>query len=401
MYDGDMTATQLVFAFLGLGVVAGAVCTWFLFALRSRNKRRSDERHPVLSPAATEILDDLAMFAVILDSTLTPIYANAAARDNQRITGVQLREPDFLRIARQVLATGVADVCDPELMNVDETVRVRIIRLQRNFLVVFAEDLGEEQRLNTMRRDFIANMSHELKTPIAALSLLAEAVSEAAEEPEVVRKFAESMRKESKRLTDLSRDIIQLSEAQTMLRAEDREPVDLVHLLQSEVETHREYARQRGVELIVQTKFEGSQRPQTYGRASSLGTVIANLLTNAVRHSPAGSNVGVGLDIVKDHCRITVTDHGEGIAEEHLSRIFERFYRVDNARSREEGGTGLGLSIAKHTIRAHGGDIDVWSKLGEGSSFTITLPIIEKEPPVKGRGRSHKTHRKNEKGFSS
>lgn len=401
MYDGGMTASQLVLVSLGLGLVAGALTVLLIFVARSASKRRSEQINPTLSPAAIELLDDSAMFAVVLNSALSPIYANAAARDNEKITGVQLREPEFLRRAKQVLTTGVTDVCDPDTINIEGAIRLRIVRLQHHFVVVFAEDLGEEQRLNTMRRDFIANMSHELKTPIAALSLLAEAVGEAAEEPEVVRKFAESMRKESKRLTDLSRDIIQLSEAQAMLRAEDRELVDLVTILQAEVDNHKEYAQQRGVKIVLNTKFPGSQRPQTYGRASSIGTALANLLSNAVRHSPEGSSVGVGLEASNGKCRITVTDHGEGIAQEHLPRLFERFYRVDNARSRQEGGTGLGLSIVKHTIQSHGGDIEVWSKLGEGSSFTITLPIIETDPQEKSRGRSHRADRKKESGPAS
>ncbi len=245
-----------------------------------------------------------------------------------------------------------------------------------------------------MRRDFIANVSHELKTPIAAISLLSEAVLEAADEPEIVRSFAKKLRKESRRLGDLSRDIIQLSEAQTSLQPEDREPVSLAAIVRAEVEAHQEFAAQQGIEIVLTDPEALAEDPVTLGRPTSIGTVIANLLTNAIRHSPEGASVGIGMEIEGSDCRITVTDQGEGIAAEHLPRIFERFYRVDTARSRDGGGTGLGLSIARHTMRAHGGDISVWSQPGVGSSFTLTFPVVDKPQLVKTRKRPKRAPRK-------
>jgi two-component system sensor histidine kinase SenX3 len=346
---------------------------------------------PELPPAAIEMLHALDRFAVILDASLSPVYANPAARDDTHITGEQLREPEFLRRARGVMSTGVTDVIAPEE---GSTIRLQIVRLQRRFLVVFADDLGEEQRVNAMRRDFIANVSHELKTPIAAISLLSEAVLEAADEPEIVRNFAKKLRKESLRLGDLSRDIIQLSEAQTTLQPEDREPVALRAVVRTEVEAHQDFAAQQGISIVLEEYQAAPGELMTFGRPSSIGTVIANLLTNAIRHSPGGTSVGVGISVDGSDCRITVTDQGEGIEAEHLPRIFERFYRVDNARSRDGGGTGLGLSIARHTMRAHGGDITVWSQPGVGSSFTLTFPLVEENAPAKGRKREKRAARK-------
>ncbi len=386
-----MTPTLLVLASIGLGLVAGALATAVVFGARSLGRKRAASMRPELPPAAIEMLHALDRFAVILDASLSPVYANPAARDDTHITGEQLREPEFLRRARGVMSTGVTDVIAPEE---GSTIRLQIVRLQRRFLVVFADDLGEEQRVNAMRRDFIANVSHELKTPIAAISLLSEAVLEAADEPEIVRNFAKKLRKESLRLGDLSRDIIQLSEAQTTLQPEDREPVALRAVVRTEVEAHQDFAAQQGISIVLEEDQAAPGELMTFGRPSSIGTVIANLLTNAIRHSPGGTSVGVGISVDGSDCRITVTDQGEGIEAEHLPRIFERFYRVDNARSRDGGGTGLGLSIARHTMRAHGGDITVWSQPGVGSSFTLTFPLVEENAPAKGRKREKRAARK-------
>lgn len=386
-----MTPTLLVLAAIGLGLVAGVLGTAVVFGTRSLGRKRAASMRPELPPAAIEMLHALDRFSVILDASLSAVYANPAARDDPRITGEQLREPEFLHRARQVMSTGVTDIIEPRE---GDTIRLQIVRLQRRFLVIFADDLGEEQRVNAMRRDFIANVSHELKTPIAAISLLSEAVLEGADEPEIVRNFAKKLRKESRRLGDLSRDIIQLSEAQTTLPADERESVALRAVVRTEVEAHQDFAAQQGISIALTEDPALPTELVTLGRPSSIGTVIANLLTNAIRHSPEGASVGVGIDIDGSDCRITVTDQGDGIPAEHLPRIFERFYRVDNARSREGGGTGLGLSIARHTMRAHGGDIAVWSQEGVGSSFTLTFPLAEESTTSKDRKRISRAGRK-------
>ncbi len=372
-----MTPTALVLASVALGMLTGSVVTGTVFAARAAGKRRAQAMHPELPEVAVEILNSVDSFAVILDASLSLVYANPVAREDPRVTGEELRDADFLQRARQVMTTGVPDTRMPDPENPSDNVRVQIVRIQERFLAVFAVDLGEEQRVNAMRRDFIANVSHELKTPIAAIGLLSEAVLEGADEPDIVRNFARRLIKESRRLGDLSRDIIQLSEAQATLKPEDREPVSLRAVVRSEVEAHRDFASQHDVELVLTDDGDGTDDPITLGRPSSIGTVLANLLSNAIRHSPAGSRVGIGIESNKRFCTITVTDQGEGIPAEHLPRIFERFYRVDAARSREGGGTGLGLSIARHTMRAHGGDIDVWSQPGVGSSFTLTFPLVD------------------------
>ncbi|MBK0419963.1 histidine kinase [Leucobacter sp. CSA1] len=395
-----MTPSVLVLASVGLGVVIGAAITAAILVARRAGRRRAAELRPELPEIAVEILNEIDTFAVILDASLTPVYVNRAARDDQRISGEELRDPEFLRRARGVMSSGVPDTREPDPSDPRHTVRVHLVRLQRRFLVVLADDLGEEQRVNAMRRDFIANVSHELKTPIAAIGLLSEAVHEAAAEPGTVRTFAKSLMKESKRLSELSRDIIQLSEAQSTLRPEDREPVSVRDLVRTEVEAHRTFAAQHGVEMVVTDAQDAERSSYVLGRPAALGVAVANLLSNAITHSPPGGRVGVGLEFEQRSVVVTITDQGEGIAPEHLPRIFERFYRVDDSRSRDGGGTGLGLSIARHTMRAHGGDIDVWSQPGVGSSFSLTFPLAEEAPAGAAKKKKKKKPKKKpiEKG---
>lgn len=393
-----MTPTELVLASVALGLAAGALITFAIILASAALKRRKLSLRPELPEVATQILDPLDQFVVILDASLAPVYANRAAQDHPHITGEQLREDDFLRRARRVMSTGIADTQLPDPDDASDTVRVDIVRLQRRFLIVFAADLGEEQRLNTMRRDFIANVSHELKTPIAAISLLSEAIQEAHEEPALVKSFATRLRKEARRLGNLSRDIILLSEAQSTIGFEDRRPVTVSTIVHDEVEAHREIATQGGVELVIAEATAGAEDARTLGQASAIATALANVLSNAIRHSPQGARVGVGLEIVGETCVVKITDQGEGIPAEILPRIFERFYRVDESRSREGGGTGLGLSIARHTMRAHGGDVTVWSQPGVGSSFSLSLPLLDerkrkKEKKVRKRATKKATRK--------
>ncbi|QYM75256.1 cell wall metabolism sensor histidine kinase WalK [Leucobacter luti] len=372
-----MNPALLVLASIALGVLIGAGTTVAIVGARRAGVRRAAEMRPELPEVATSILDEIDTFAVILDSSLAPVYANRTAREERHIGDAELADPDFLARVRQVMSTGIPDTHEPDPNHSADTVRIHIVRFQRRFVLILAEDLGEEQRVNAMRRDFIANVSHELKTPIAAIGLLAEATQQAADEPELVREFSKSLVKESRRLGELSRDIIQLSEAQSALRPEDRESVSLRDLVRGEVDSHRSFAGQHDVELVITDDSVASEDSIILGRPTSLASAVANLLSNAIRHSPEGGRVGIGMSAERGRFTVTVTDQGEGIAPEHLPRIFERFYRVDGARTRGDGGTGLGLSIARHTMRAHGGDVDVWSQPDVGSSFTLTFPLHE------------------------
>lgn len=328
-----------------------------------------------LPESATAILEALDTFAVVLDESLVPVYANPAARRGRKASGAILQTEEFAARARRVLASGTPSSRDPHPDDPDDTVRISIVRIEGPYLVVLAEDLGEERRLIAMRRDFIANVSHELKTPIAAVSLLSEAVREAADDPVLVAEFAASLTKEAKRLADLSRDIIQLSEAQSRLQPGKLQKVDLRELVAEEVEAHLSFARRSGVDLVITDLADPERKAKMRGRRSALASALANIIGNAIHHSPEGERVEVRMSHRKRDFVVAVIDRGNGIDPELTERIFERFYRVDGARSRDDGGTGLGLSIARNALRAHGGDITVRSEPGEGARFSLRFPL--------------------------
>ena len=241
-------------------------------------------------------------------------------------------------------------------------------------VLVLISDQSEARRIDAVRRDFVANVSHELKTPIGALGLLSEAILGAKDQPDAVVKFASRMQMEAKRLTDLVQEIIDLSRLQSsdpLQKAFDVEASDVVR------------------EAVAQAAFSAESRKITVeigeiedatviGDRDQLIMAVLNLVENAINYSPENTKVSVVVKVKKELLEISVTDQGIGIAEGELARVFERFYRVDPARSRMTGGTGLGLSIVKHVALNHGGDIKVWSKEGVGSTFTLQLPITEK-----------------------
>ncbi len=222
-----------------------------------------------------------------------------------------------------------------------------------------------------MRRDFLANVSHELKTPVGGILLLAEAVKGARDDPEAVARFAKRMRKEARRLDHLVTDIVQLSRLQSEDRLSDPAEVDLGKVVTEAVDDVRVAAEEKEIDLVVVS----DKRCWVWGDRGLLVTAVRNLVVNAVAYSGSGTRVAIRARVAPDGAReIIVTDQGTGIPESELGRIFERFYRVDAARSRSTGGTGLGLSIVKHVCANHGGDVTVWSELGRGSTFTIRLP---------------------------
>lgn len=242
------------------------------------------------------------------------------------------------------------------------------VEIEGAFLVV--EDISERQRLDAVRRDFVANISHELKTPIGAIGLLSEALHTAADDPESVRMFAERLGAESSRIARLTQDIIELSRLQAVDAIANAERVEIDHILAAAIDQNRVEADAHAIELMAGAPTGAV----VYGDEKLLVTAVDNLISNAIRYSPDGSRIGVGSRIADGVVEIAVTDQGEGIPEADQDRIFERFFRVDQARSRTTGGTGLGLSIVKHAVQNHGGDVRVWSQPGMGSTFTIRLP---------------------------
>ncbi len=241
-------------------------------------------------------------------------------------------------------------------------------------VVLLIFDDSELRRLNSMRRDFVANISHELKTPIGALAILSEAVLGASDDPASVVRFASRMQIEAKRLSDLVREIINLSRLQDDDPLVGAKVLNLSDLISQAIDESRLAAQARKVTVI----FDKRDELEVLGNRGQLEMAISNLISNAINYSPANTQVSITLSKNENLAEISVKDQGIGIPEKDLERIFERFYRVDQARSRETGGTGLGLSIVKHVAINHGGDISVWSVEGAGSTFTIRLPEFHK-----------------------
>jgi two-component system sensor histidine kinase SenX3 len=249
---------------------------------------------------------------------------------------------------------------------------VNVIPLTENDLVlVLLSDESEAQRVHEVRRDFVANISHELKTPIGALSLLSEAVLGAKNDPEAVEKFANRMQTESKRLTDLVQEIINLSRLQDSDPLSVPSELQVQDLIREAIDQTQVTADSRQIVVSNSDNVDGL----ILGDREQLIMAIQNLIENAINYSPEGTKVTVTSKVEDGIVDISVTDQGIGIPDTDLDRIFERFYRVDPARSRLTGGTGLGLSIVKHVALKHGGEVKVWSAENVGSTFSLRLPI--------------------------
>jgi two-component system, OmpR family, sensor histidine kinase SenX3 len=308
------------------------------------------------------------------DSVLTSseTVANIGLIKGSRITSENIRK--IIRNARkrnEVIETEVA-IPRGSLTNGFHERRVRIAQIGRdgNVAVLIFDD-SEARRLDAVRRDFVANISHELKTPIGGISILAEAISEGSDDPEMVKNFSERMKIEAARLSHLVQEIIDLSRIQDQNTTQNSQIVSLKHVIEEAIYQSKVRAEKRHVEI----NFVCEEDIEFFGDRKQLVMAISNLVENAINYSPERTTVNVLLKKNEEIAEITITDQGVGIAEEDIDRIFERFYRVDSARSRETGGTGLGLSIVKHVISNHGGDVQVWSVLGTGSTFTVLLPL--------------------------
>jgi two-component system sensor histidine kinase SenX3 len=250
-----------------------------------------------------------------------------------------------------------------------------VMRLERGEVLLWAQNNSIVSRVETVRRDFVANISHELKTPVGAISLLAEAIEEAGKDSETVQKFAKRIGPETKRLTNVIRDIIDLSQVQSDDPLASASPVEVDRVINDAIDAVQLLADLHSIE-IAQVKSPGVK---IMGDEYQLVMAVRNLLSNAITFSPVNSRITVGAKLKDGVVEITVSDQGIGISLENQSRIFERFYRVDPARSRSTGGTGLGLAIVKHVCENHGGEVSIWSVQGQGSTFTMKFPQMEEE----------------------
>ena len=327
-------------------------------------------------------LNHLDNDAMVLAPGELPIFSTPGIDQLGILKDGRLDSPELLATVRVVRRTnnkqtGRIDIPRGPIGEGKHELTVNVIPLTEGDLVlVLISDESEAQRVHEVRRDFVANVSHELKTPIGALSLLSEAVLGAKDEPEAVAMFATRMQSESRRLTDLVQEIINLSRLQDSDPLQEAEEVDVEYLVKEAIDQSQINAENRSIKVT----FNQESPCYVWGDRDQLTMAIQNLIENAINYSPENTKVSVTSKAVDGIVEISITDQGIGIPDTELLRIFEPFYRVDPARSRQTGGTGLGLSIVKHVASKHGGDVKVWSAENIGSTFTLLLPQHNKQP---------------------
>jgi two-component system sensor histidine kinase SenX3 len=337
---------------------------------------QSEQRQAARVAALSQILDVLPDAAAIVDSSdrVLEASANCVAMglvSNNRIALVEVRalNREVKRLSKTQSREIIVSRSGSKLG--DWEARVQISPIDDDLSLLIAQDLSEERRLNDVRRDFVANVSHELKTPVGALSLLAEAVQAADNDIEQVRHFTSRMQIEVKRLTAMISDLVALSQVQGDLALRNSAPVEVQNIIAEAIDATKIVAEQQHIEVSISDEAEPGR---IFGDEPQLVTALSNLISNAIKYSPTHTKVGVGSRRVDNMIEISVTDQGPGISESDIERVFERFYRVDPARSRDTGGTGLGLAIVKHVCANHGGECAVWSQVGQGSTFTLRIP---------------------------
>ena len=368
----DATTQALLFALFGAVLGSGVVLAWRFS--EHQQQRLPNQEEPAIPTGVATVLSVLRSSALLVNENdevvkaSAPAYALGLVRDHRLCVAElaelvqavrrdgQIREGEF--VVRRGRATPPIHLT------------ARVAPLSSRLVLALVEDRTRERRVEALRRDFVANVSHELKTPVGAINLLAEAVHEASHDPEAVERFAGRMQMESARLSRLVQQIIELSRIQGDDPLDEPLPLDVDDLIDYAIDQSVIDAEAKEIEVV----HNGEHDLEILGSGGQVAVAIGNLVANAVTYSPERSRVVVSAkanDLMVD---ITVTDQGIGIPAHEVDRIFERFYRVDPARHRSTGGTGLGLSIVKHVAAAHGGEVRVWSVQDQGSSFTLTLP---------------------------
>ncbi|MDG9703017.1 cell wall metabolism sensor histidine kinase WalK [Streptomyces sp. DH37] len=347
---------------------------------QTRPTRSSLHTEAALPPGVDTVLSVLRSSAVVLDEADAVVKASSAAYALGLVRGGRLAVEPMLQMARDTRRDGEIRQVELDLPRRGTgrgdalAVSARVAPLGSRLVLLLVEDLTEARRIEAVRRDFVANVSHELKTPVGALSLLSEAVMDASDDPEAVERFAGRMQTEATRLTNLVQELIDLSRVQNDNPLEDSEPVRVDELVAEAIDRCRQAAGAKQITMAT----GGTADLHVWGNRGQLAAALGNLVENAVNYSPARTRVGISGRRVAasggDMIEIAVTDQGIGISDKDKDRIFERFYRVDPARSRATGGTGLGLAIVKHVAASHGGEVTVWSAEGQGSTFTLRLP---------------------------
>ncbi|PJK22936.1 two-component sensor histidine kinase [Mycobacterium goodii] len=359
-----------------VGVAVGASVAPRIVARRQR--RAADAAGMTVSQMLQHIASLSPMGVAVVDTFNDVVYSNDRAVELGVVRDRILDERAW-QAAQKVFETGQdvevdlqpQKVAHPGRSGISVRGKVRLLADDdRRFAVVYIDDQSEHARMEATRRDFVANVSHELKTPVGAMSVLAEALLASADDPETVRRFAEKMVAESHRLADMIGELIELSRLQGAERLPDLEAVDVDSVVSEAVSRHKVAADNSQISITT----DAPTGYRVLGDEGLLVTAIANLVSNAIAYSPNGTDVSISRRRRGGNIEIAVTDRGIGIAKDDQERVFERFFRVDKARSRATGGTGLGLAIVKHVAANHNGSIRLWSQPGTGSTFTLSIP---------------------------
>lgn len=369
-----------------VGLVLGGLLTWLILHAVERSRHpidtlATDIEVMVVTPELKRALAQVGGAAAVIGPHDEVLHSTVSARSMNIVRGSRIIEETVLEIVRESRQRSTELCRDIDVPGTATgrtaqhlTVRVGPLDAHGNIVLV-VDDRAPLLRVEQTRRDFVANISHELKTPIGAIAILSEAVEGAADDPEAVRHFAGRLNKETARVSEMVSQIINLSRLQSDQPMMTPQQVDVCHVLADAVERNRELADSREVNLVVKAEPD----LEIQGDPAQLTDAVSNLIHNAIVYSNPRARVAVSSrlvhDVDGDRADIAVADNGIGITDEDQRRIFERFYRVDYARSRDNGGTGLGLSLVKHIAQAHGGSVDVWSKVGQGSTFTLSIPL--------------------------
>lgn len=359
--------------------------------LSERQQRRSTEQSGItVSQMLEGIVSQSPVGIVVVDRFRDVVYVNHRAQE-LGLVRERLLDDRAWTAAERTLATGAPVGFDlsprkptrPGRSGLSIRGHVRLLSEEdRRFAVVYVDDQSEHARMEATRRDFVANVSHELKTPVGALGVLAEAVLASSDEPDTVRHFAEKMVTESTRLANMVGELIELSRLQGGERLPDLGSVDVDTVVSEALSRHKVAADNADIAITT----DAPTGYQVMGDQTLLVTAIANLVSNAIAYSPNGSSVSISRRRRGENIEIAVTDRGIGIAPADQERVFERFFRVDQARSRATGGTGLGLAIVKHVAANHNGSIRLWSQPGTGSTFTLSIPESVPTSPTDPHG---------------
>lgn len=364
----------------GVAALVGAALG-ALIALRVRDHVRAtaaEQAGVTMAQLLAHVVDRAPMGVLVVDRFRDVVYFNDRATE-LGLVGGRLLDERVWQVVQRTFATGrdgevalsVARRSTPGRSGLSVRGQVRLMAgADRRFALVYADDQSEQARMEATRRDFVANVSHELKTPVGAMGVLAEALLESADDPEIVRHFGSKVLLESNRLANMVGELIELSRLQGAEPLPDLDEVDVDAVVAEAISRNKVAADNAGIQVV--TDQPGGLR--VLGDPTLLATAMANLIANAIAYSPEHSTVSVSRTRRGDAVEIAVTDRGIGIAREDQERVFERFFRVDQARSRATGGTGLGLAIVKHVAANHNGSIRLWSQPGTGSTFTLSIP---------------------------